>query len=151
MLCFHYCKFYTVLQQVHKYAMRWESTGFQAQVDWIPVLTGPEKNWKPSVILQTSLYFQSLALIKDLSDQFEKREANGREKQAGASKNVQVELEVCLPSSCSTASSELATFFLAWWWLWRPNYFQRRLSITIAQRAMTFLRWESVTEEIASN
>ena len=26
-------------------------------------------------------------------------------------------------------------FFLVWWRLWRPNFFQRRLSTTIAQRA----------------
>ena len=85
----------------------WEPTGFQAKVDWISVLTGPEKDWKRSVTLQTSLYCRSLGLIEDLSDQFEEREANWREKQASKSGQV----EVSLPSSCSTASSELATFF----------------------------------------
>ena len=73
----------------------------------ISVLTGPEKDWKRSVTLQTSLYCRSLALIEDLSDQFEEREANRREKPASKSGQV----EVSLPSSCSTASSELATFF----------------------------------------
>ena len=110
----------------------WEPTGFQAQVDWISVLTGPEKDWKRSVTLQTSLYCRSLALVEDLSDQFEEREANRREKPASKSGQV----KVSLPSSCSTASSELATFFfLVWWRLWPPNFFQRRLSTTIAQRA----------------
>ena len=87
----------------------WEPTGFQAKVDWISVLTGPEKDWKRSIALQTSLYCQSLAmgLIEDLSNQFEERDANRREKQA--SKSGQVEMS--LPSSCLTASSELATFF----------------------------------------
>ena len=33
----------------------WEPTGFQAKVDWISVLTGPEKDWQRSVTLQTSL------------------------------------------------------------------------------------------------
>ena len=110
----------------------WEPTGFQAKVDWISVLTGQEKDWKRSVTLQTSLYCRSLALIEDLSDQFEEREANRREKPASKSGQV----EVSLPSSCSIASSELATFFfLVWWRLRRPNFFQRRLSTTIAQRA----------------
>ena len=70
--------------------------------------------------------------MEDLSDQIEEREANRREKPASKSDQV----EVSLPSSCSTASSELATFFfLVWWRLWRPSFFQRRLSTTIAQRA----------------
>ena len=85
----------------------WEPTGFQAKVDWISVLTGSEKDWKRSVTLQTSLYCRSLGLIEDLSNQFEERKANRREKQASKSDQV----EVSLPSSCSTASSELATFF----------------------------------------
>ena len=67
----------------------WEPTGFHAQVDWMSLLTGPEKDWKRSVTLQTSLYCRSLALIEDLSDQFEEREANRREKPA--SKSGQVE------------------------------------------------------------
>ena len=87
----------------------WEPTGFQAKVDWISVLTGPEKDWKRSVTLQTSLYCRSLALIEDLSDQFEEQEANRREKPASKSGQV----EVSLPSSCLTASSELATFFFS--------------------------------------
>ena len=84
----------------------WEPTGFQAKVDWISVLTGPEKDWKRSVTLQTSLYCRSLALTEDLYAQLEEREANRREKPASKSGQV----EVSLPSSCSTASSELATF-----------------------------------------
>ena len=85
----------------------WEPTGFQAKVDWISVLTGPEKDWKRSVTLQTPWYCRSLVLIEDLSDQYEEWEANRREKPA--SKTGQV--EVSFPSSCSIASSELATFF----------------------------------------
>ena len=44
---------------------------------------------------------------RNLSDQFEKREGSRREKQASKSGQV----EVYLPSSCWTTSSELATFF----------------------------------------
>ena len=65
------------------------------------------KDWKRSVTLQTSLYCRSLALIEDLSDQFEEREAIRREKPASKSGQV----EASLPSSCSTASAELATSF----------------------------------------
>ena len=95
------------LSSTSRSAQGWEPTGFQAKVDWISVLTGPEKDWKRRVTLQTSLYCRSLALIEDLSDQFEEREANRREKPASKSGQV----EVSLPSSCSTASSELATLF----------------------------------------
>ena len=56
----------------------------------ISVLTGPEKDWKRGVTLQTSLYCRSLALIEDLSDQFEEREANRREKPASKSGQVEV-------------------------------------------------------------
>ena len=123
------------VQPVNRLKAAWEPTGFQAQVDSTSVLTGPEKDWKPSVTLQISLYCRSLAQIEDLSDQFEEREANRREKPASKS----VHVEVSVPSSCSTASSELATFFfLVWWRLRRPNFFQRRLSTTIAQRAFQY-------------
>ena len=97
----------------------WEPTGFQAKVDWISVLTGPEKDWKRSVTLQTLLYYRSLVLIEDLSDQFEEREANRREKHASKSGQV----EVSLPSSCSTASSELATFFSSLVATWATKLF----------------------------
>ena len=89
------------LRSTSRSTQGWEPTGFQAKVDWISVLTGPEKDWKRSVTLQTSLYCRSLALTEDLSDQFEEREANRREKPTSKSGQV----EVSLPSSCSTASS----------------------------------------------
>ena len=91
-----------------------------------------QKRTESEALLSKLHYCRSLALIEDLSNQFEDREANRREKPASKSGQV----EVSLPSSCSTASSELATFFfLVWWRLWHPNFFQRRLSTTIAQRA----------------
>ena len=82
----------TSLSSTSRSTQGWEPTGFQSQVDWISVLNGPEKDWKRSVILQTSLYCRSLALIEDLSDQFEEREANRREKPASESGQVEVSL-----------------------------------------------------------
>ena len=110
----------------------WEPTGFQAKVDWISVLTGPEKDWKRSVTLQTSLYCRSLALIEDLSDQFEEREANRREKPASKKRSSGSVFAVFLFDRFVRTCD---LFFLVWWRLWRPNFFQRRRSTTIAQRA----------------
>ena len=107
----------------------WEPTGFQAKVDWISGLTGPEKDWKRSVTLQTSLYSRSLALIEDLYDQLEEREANRREKPASKSGQVEVSCRLLVRPLCPN----LRPFFLVWWRLWRPNFFQGRLSTTIAQ------------------
>ena len=111
----------------------WEPTGFQANVDWISVLTGPEKDWKRSVTLQTSLFYRSLVLIEDLSDQFEEREANRREKSASKSGQVEVSLPSLFLFDRFVRTCDL--FFLVWWRLRRPNFFQRRLRTTIAQRA----------------
>ena len=126
----------------------WEPTGFQAKVDWISVLTGPEKDWKRSVTLQTSLYYRSLVLIEDLSDQFEEREANRREKPASKSGQV----EVSLPSSCSTASSELATFFSSLVATLATKHFSSddKVPLLLGELSNTaFSRRESVNEEIS--
>ena len=85
----------------------WEPTGFWDQGRLNISTHRARKDWKRSVTLQTSLYCRSLALIEDLSDQFKEQEANRREKPASKSGQV----EASLPSSCSTASSELATSF----------------------------------------
>ena len=93
-----------------------------------------QKRTESEALLSKLQYCRSLALIEDLSDQFEEREANRRGKPASKSDQV----EVSLPSSCSTASSGFATFLPIRWRLWRPNFFQRRLSTTIAQRAFQY-------------
>ena len=103
----------------------WESTGFQAQVDWISVLTGPEKDWKRSVTLQTSIILPIFGPNRGPLWPIWRTRSQRREKPASKCGQVGVSLP----------SSWLATFFSVWWRLWRPNFFQRRLSTTSAQRA----------------
>ena len=77
----------------------WEPTGFPAKVR---LNISTHRAWKG---LKAKRYSPNFIILPI----FGPNEANWREKQASKSGQV----EVSLPSSCSTASSELATFFFS--------------------------------------
>ena len=110
----------------------WEPTGFQAKVDWISVLTGPDKDWKRSVTLQTFLILPifgpnrgSLWPIWRTRSQ-SKRETS-LDRRAVRWKCL-CRLRPLRPNLRPFFSSLVAT-------LATKPFFQRRLSTTIAQRA----------------
>ena len=110
----------------------WEPKGFQAKVDWISVLTGPEKDWKakrysPNFIILPIFGPNRGSLWPIWRKRSQSKRETSLEERSGGSVFA-VFLFDRFVRTCDL-------FFLVWWRLWRPNFLQRRLSTTIAQRA----------------
>ena len=109
----------------------WEPMGFQAKVDWISASPG-QKRTESEALLSNFIILPifgpnrgSLWPIWRTRSQ-SKRETRLEERSGGS-----VFADFLFDRFVQTCD----LFFLVWWRLWRPNFFPRRLSTTIAQRA----------------
>ena len=112
----------------------WEPTGFQAKVDHISTHRARKglkaKRYSPNFIILPIFGPNRGSLWPVWRTRSQsKRETSLEERSSGS-----VFAAVLFDRFVRTCD----LFFLVWWRLWRPNFFQRRLSTTIAQRAFQY-------------